>query len=68
MADEKIEISIGDLCTSLINEFAISLDLVRRSHPTVVVQSAKLRLGQVSDQELDSPTETDTRPQTLLLS
>lgn len=46
MADEKKQLSLSDLCQSLVDEFAATLVMVKRSHPTVLVRSVKLKLGQ----------------------
>ena len=38
--------SLSELCQSLVDEFAIALTMLKRSHPTVKVNSLKLALGQ----------------------
>lgn len=41
-----MQISLSELCQSLVDEFAIALTMLKRSHPTVKVNSLKLALGQ----------------------
>lgn len=57
MADEKLQISVGDLLRSLTHEFAVALTLVKRSHPSVLVHSVRLKLGQLPEDapEMDEP-------------
>lgn len=57
MADEKLQISLGDMLRSITQEFAVALTLVKRSHPSVLVRSVKLKLGQSPEDapELDEP-------------
>ncbi len=68
MANEKIQISFGDMLHGIVREFSDALALVRRSHPAVTVRSVKLNIGQEAETELDptEPTEP-TRPASLLL-
>ncbi|MDD4274444.1 MAG: hypothetical protein PHG14_12045 [Desulfobacter postgatei] len=41
-----MQMSLSELCQSLVDEFAIALTMLKRSHPTVKVNSLKLALGQ----------------------
>lgn len=63
MADEKLQLTLGDLLRSVTQEFAVALTLVKRSHPSVLVRSVKLKLGQSPE---DAP-EVDEPPPPLVL-
>ena len=66
MANEKIQISFGDLCKSLVDEFAVALVMVKRSHPGVRVRSVKLKLGQTPAAE--PPTDEPSAVTPLILT
>lgn len=53
-----MQISLSELCQSLVDEFAIALTMVKRSHPTVKVNSLKLALGQTG-QDLAQGQDAD---------
>jgi len=43
---EKSKISLTELCRTLVDEFAVALAAVKRSHPSVTVRSATVGIGQ----------------------
>lgn len=57
MADKKKQMSLGDLCLSLADEFAVALVTVKRSHPNVRVNAVTLNIGQTR-QALETPADT----------
>jgi hypothetical protein len=57
MADNKNQMSLGDLCLSLADEFAVALVTVKRSHPNVRVNAVTLNIGQTR-QALETPADT----------
>ena len=61
--DQKLQISLGDLLRLITQEFAVGLAMVKRSHPSVLVHSVKLKLGQSPE---DAP-EMDQLPPSLIL-
>ena len=66
MAMKTIQLSLGELCKLVIQEFADALDVVRRTHPKVAVRSVKLKIGQVD--ETQKPTEENASSPELLLT
>lgn len=66
MADEKKQISLGELCLSLADEFAVALVTVKQSHPNVRVNAVKIKIGQTR-QELNHPDDTQEEAAPLIL-
>ena len=60
-----MQISLSELCQSLVDEFAVALTMIKRTHPMVKVDSLKLNIGQTS-QDLSTTSESET-PEGLLL-
>lgn len=54
-----MQISLSELCQSLVDEFAVALTMVKRSHPTVKVNSLKLALGQTGQDLAPGPDGQD---------
>lgn len=53
-----MQISFSELCQSLVDEFAVALTMVKRTHPKVKVNSLKLAIGQTG-QDLSVPHESE---------
>jgi len=51
--------SLSELCQSLVDEFAVALTMIKRSHPTVKVNSLKLALGQTGEDLTPGPDGQD---------
>lgn len=62
MAEKSGQISLGELCRSLADEFAVALVTVKRSHPHVTVNSVKFNIGQTSRNPDDTNDIEGTAP------
>lgn len=67
MTAENTGISFAELCRSLVEEFAVALVTVKRSHPHVRVRSIKLNIGQ-TEEDIAPHEENGVEPATPLLA
>ena len=67
MTSENTKMSLAEFCQALVDEFAVALVMVKRSHPNVAVRSVSINIGQ-TEQDFTDPKENGETGSKLLLS